>query len=42
MKILLLISGYICKRVSWEKGGYGTCKNNMNEFLQEVDTLKNF
>lgn len=33
MKILLLISGYICKRVSWEKGGYGTYKNNMNDFF---------
>jgi len=34
MKILLLLSGYTCKRVSWGKGDDGTpIENNMNDFF---------
>ena len=40
MKVLLLLSGYTCKRVSWEKGDNGTPKkDNMEHFFSGVKYL---
>ena len=41
MKILLLLAGYTCKRVSWGKGDDGTPQeNNMNDFFAGYKYIK--
>lgn len=41
MKVLLLLSGYTCKRVSWDKGDNGTPKkDDMQDFFYGAEYIK--